>query len=139
MALVAVGAALVAVTLLAGWFLISTDAVDDRYELGWRQLFAERFWPFEPRTGTTSCMVGQHTSTPLNVISAIGSAMLVVGLCALVRRVPWARMLLTPIRAAGAMTLTLYTIHVLWAWRLRVDFLDDHPDDVPARAATATG
>ena len=52
--------------------------------------------------------------------------MLVVGVCALLVRLPWARIVLTPVRAAGAMTLTLYTIHVLWAWRLRVDYMNDH-------------
>jgi uncharacterized membrane protein YeiB len=120
------GAALLAMTLLAGWFLIRTGALDDRYDLGWRQLFAETFWPYEPAHWNDLLRVGSHTSTPLNVIGAIGSAVLVVGLCALALRLPWARLSLTPIRAAGAMTLTLYTVHVLWAWRLRVDYMDDH-------------
>ncbi|KAA1399963.1 DUF418 domain-containing protein [Aeromicrobium ginsengisoli] len=127
--LAGVGAALVAVTLVAGWILIRNGAVDDRYDMGWRQLFAESFWPFEPTRWNDLLQVGQHTSTPLNVFSSIGSAILVVGLCALVIRVPWARLLLTPVRAAGAMTLTLYTIHVLWTWRLRVGFNEDHPND----------
>ena len=123
---VADGAALVAVTLLAGWFFIRTDAVDGDGDLGWRLLFAERFWPFDTGRWNDLLIVGSHTSTPLNVISAIGSAILVIGLSALVLRLPWARIALTPIRAAGAMTLTLYTIHVLWAWRLRVDYMEDH-------------
>lgn len=126
--LVADGAALLAVTLLAAWFLIRTDAVNDRYDLGWRQLFAERFWPYKPAYWNDLLLAGSHTSTPLNVLSAIGSAVLVVGLCALALRLPWARITLTPIRAAGAMTLTLYTIHVLWAWRLHVDYMDSHDD-----------
>jgi uncharacterized protein len=130
--LVGVGAALVVVTLVAGWILIKTGTVVDRYDLGWRQLFAESFWPYEPMHWNDLLQVGQHTSTPLNVIGSIGSAILVVGLCALVVRVPWARWLLTPVRAAGAMTLTLYTIHVLWAWRLRVGFIEGHPDDFPS-------
>nr|WP_254451119.1 DUF418 domain-containing protein [Aeromicrobium stalagmiti] len=62
--------------------------------------------------------VGEHTSTPLNLVSAIGSALLVIGLCALAVRLPWSRLLLTPLRSAGAMTLTLYTVHVLWFWRI---------------------
>ncbi len=126
--LVGAGAALVAGTLAAGWVLIRTGTVDDRYEMGWRQLFAQSYWPFDSAHWNDLLQVGEHTSTPLNVFSSIGSAILVVGLCALVVRAPWARLLLTPIRAAGAMTLTLYTIHVLWAWRLRVDLLEDHPE-----------
>ena len=122
------GAALLAITVLAGWFLVRTGAVDDRYDLGWRQLVAERFWPFKPAYWNDLLLVGSHTSTPLNVISAIGSAVLVIGLCALALRLPWARVLLTPVRAAGAMTLTLYTIHVLWAWRLHVEYMDAHDD-----------
>jgi uncharacterized protein len=118
--LVAVGAVLVAATLAIGWALIKADAVGDRSGSGWRLLFRERSYPFEPARWDELLLVGQHTSTPLNVLSAIGSALLMIGICALAIRVPWARLLLWPIRAAGAMTLTLYTIHVLWAWRLRV-------------------
>lgn len=123
--LVADGAALLVVTLLAGWFLIRTGAVDDPDELGWRQLFEERFWPFDPAHWDDLLFVGSHTSTPLNVLSATGSAVLVVGLCALAVQSRWSRVAFTPLRAAGAMTLTLYTIHVLWAWRLRVDVVND--------------
>lgn len=129
--LVADGAALLAVTLLVGWFLIRTDALDDPDDLGWRQLFEERHWSFEPAHWNDLLLVGSHTSTPLNVLSAIGSAMLVIGLCALAVRLPWARIALTPLRAAGAMTLTLYTIHVLWAWRMRVDIVNDPAASFP--------
>jgi uncharacterized protein len=121
--LVVDGAALLMLALIAGLLLIRTGAVDDPYDLGWRRLFEERLWPFEPAHWSDLLLVGSHTSTPLNVISAIGSAVLVVGVCALLLRLPWARVILTPVRAAGAMTLTLYTIHVLWAWRLQVDQL----------------
>jgi uncharacterized protein len=124
--LVVVGAVMVVVTLTAGWVLIRAGAAPDRAELGWRSLFAQRAWPFEPAHWDDLLLVGQHTSTPLNVIGVIGSAVLVVGLCALAVSVPWARTLLTPIRAAGAMTLTLYTIHVLWAWRIEVAYVEDH-------------
>ena len=124
--LVGDGVAIVAVTLAAGLVLIRTDAVHDPGDLRWRQLFGEHQWPFEPAHWNNLLLVGSHTSMPLNVLSAIGSAVLVVGLCALAMRLPWARMVLNPVRAAGAMTLTLYTIHVLWAWRMHVDHLDDH-------------
>ncbi len=124
--LVTDGAMLLVLALLAGWVLIRTGQLDDPNDLGWRQLFEERQWPFDPAHWNDLLLVGTHTSTPLNVVSAIGSAVLVVGVCALLVRVPWVRIVLAPVRAAGAMTLTLYTIHVLWAWRLRVDYMNDH-------------
>ncbi|MEO6605638.1 MAG: DUF418 domain-containing protein, partial [Aeromicrobium sp.] len=73
-------------------------------------------------------LVGQHTTRPLGMLSAIGSALLVIGLCALLVKVPWARIAMTPVRAAGAMTLTLYTTHVLWSWRIKTGFMEDHPE-----------
>lgn len=118
--LVAAGAVLLVLTLAAGLILIRTGAVHDRHELGWRLLFAERFWPFEPAHWDDLLLVGAHTSTPLNVLSAIGSVILVIGLAPLVVRLPWARLLLTPVRAAGTMTLTLYAAHALWFWRISV-------------------
>lgn len=123
--LVVVGAALVATTLGAGWWLIDQGKVDDEQGLGWRLLVSGSRWPYEKATWNDLLLVGEHTSTPLNVLSAIGSAVLVIGLCALVLRLSWSRLLLMPLRAAGAMTLTLYTIHVLWTWRLHVATLDD--------------
>lgn len=123
--LVAVGAALVVTTLGAGWWLIEHGRVDDPDGLGWRLLFSQEPWPYGDATWNNLLLVGEHTSTPLNVVSAIGSAVLVVGLCALVLLLPWSRLVLTPLRAAGAMTLTLYTIHVLWTWRLRIAELDE--------------
>lgn len=55
--------------------------------------------------------VAPHSGTPLDLAQTIGSAMAVVGLCLLVtRREPrvWAAVF-----GAGAMTLSLYTLHVL--------------------------
>jgi uncharacterized membrane protein len=52
-------------------------------------------------------VVTPHSATPLDLIHTIGTSLVVVGLTLLVRRgLGW-------IAAAGAMTLTLYTIHVL--------------------------
>lgn len=123
--LVAAGASLVAATLGAGWLLIEQGKVDDPYDLGWRLLFTQGSWPYEDASWNNLLLAGEHTSTPLNVLSAIGSGLLVVGLCALALHVPWARLVLTPIRSAGAMTLTLYTIHVLWTRQFRLDHLDE--------------
>lgn len=87
----------------------------------WRLLFARDAYPYEPVGWDALWVVGPHTSMPLNVISAIGSAALVLGLGALVVRSDLVRRATLPVRAAGAMTLTLYTVHVLWTWRLRLD------------------
>jgi uncharacterized membrane protein YeiB len=107
---------------------IKAGVFDNLADDSWRGLFVGPSYPYERPTWDELLLVGQHTSRPLGVISAMGSAILVVGLCALLAKVPWARVALTPVRAAGAMTLTLYTMHVLWSWRLKVDFLNDHPD-----------
>ncbi|AWB91765.1 heparan-alpha-glucosaminide N-acetyltransferase domain-containing protein [Aeromicrobium chenweiae] len=113
--LVGLGTALVVVTLGAGWLLVREGAVEDPSGFGWRSLFTGRYGPTE---WNDLLRLGQHTSTPLNLVSATGSALLAIGLCALAVRVPWLRLALTPLRAAGTMTLTLYTVHALWFWRL---------------------
>jgi len=121
------GAVLLGGSLGVGSVAIARGVFDDRYVQGWRQLFVRAAYPYEPATWRELWLVGEHTSRPLNVVGAIGSALLVVGLCALLARLPWARIVLLPLRAAGTMTLTLYTIHVLWSWRLAIhaDASDD--------------
>jgi uncharacterized protein len=114
------GVALLTASLGAGALAISRGVFDDWYVQGWQQLFVRASYPYEPARWRELWLVGEHTSRPLNVVGAIGSALVVIGLCALVVRVPWARLLLRPMRAAGAMTLSLYTVHVLWSWRLTV-------------------
>ncbi|MET0929457.1 MAG: DUF418 domain-containing protein [Aeromicrobium sp.] len=118
------GAVLLLGTLTTGLVAISRGVFSDWDVEGWRQLFVSASYPYEPATWDELWLVGEHTSRPLNVLSAIGSALLVIGLCALLARLPWARLVLTPLRAAGAMTLTLYTIHVLWSWRLAAGAID---------------
>ncbi|WP_162891119.1 DUF418 domain-containing protein [Aeromicrobium sp. A1-2] len=125
--LVVVGAGLVLLTLTAGWILIRTGMVDDPDDLGWRLLVAGISGRPAGARWNDLLLVGSHTSTPLNLLSSGASAVLVIGLCALVVQGRWARQLLTPIRAAGAMMLTVYTVHVLWAWRLRVNHLEEFP------------
>ena len=126
--LVVAGTTLVVSTLSLGMAAIKAGKFDVLMDGSWRALFAGPSYPYHRPEWDELLLVGQHTSRPLGVISAMGSAILVVGLCALLVKVHWARLALTPVRAAGAMTLTLYTIHVLWSWRLKVDFLNDHPD-----------
>jgi uncharacterized protein len=114
------GAVLLVATLAIGMVGISRDVFGPTGVQGWRLLFVRGDYPYVPARWEELWLVGEHTSRPLNVLSAIGSALLVIGLCALVVRVPWARLVLTPVRSAGAMTLTLYTIHVLVTWRLAI-------------------
>ena len=114
------GVVLLAVSFGAGALAISRGVFDDWYVQGWQQLFVRASYPYEPARWRELWLVGEHTSRPLNVVGAIGSALVVIGLCALVMRIPWSRVVLRPLSAAGAMTLSLYTVHVLWSWRLTV-------------------
>ncbi|PWJ56471.1 Protein of unknown function [Quadrisphaera granulorum] len=52
-----------------------------------------------------------HSATPFDLVGTTGSALVVLGAALLVGRVvPW---LLAPLAGAGAMTLTLYSLHVV--------------------------
>ncbi|MGA8851208.1 MAG: DUF418 domain-containing protein [Aeromicrobium sp.] len=99
--------------------VVATLSVAWLRDRDWAALFDRN--PYEPATWDDLWVVGPHTSMPLNVVGAIGSAALVLGLAGLVVRSAIARRLVAPISAAGAMSLTLYTIHVLWTWGLRLD------------------
>ncbi|MFC5679293.1 DUF418 domain-containing protein [Aeromicrobium endophyticum] len=112
------GVVLLGISFGAGAVAISRGVFDDWSVQGWQQLFVRASYPYEPATWRELWLVGEHTSRPLNVIGAIGSALVVIALCALVMHVPWSRVVLRPLSAAGAMTLSLYTVHVLWSWRL---------------------
>jgi uncharacterized membrane protein YeiB len=112
------GVVLLGVSFGVGAVAIARGVFDDWSVQGWQQLFVRASYPYEPARWRELWMVGEHTSRPLNVLGAIGSALVVIALCALVMRVPWSRIVLRPLTAAGAMTLSLYTVHVLWSWRL---------------------
>ena len=65
-----------------------------------------------------------HTATPFDLVHTTGSALLVIGLCLLVTRVlptVWA-----VVFGAGAMTLSLYTLHVIL--RTPPFWPDDNPE-----------
>ncbi len=71
---------------------------------------------WQPEQGSSwwyLALSGPHAHTSLDVVHVLGVAMAVVGACLLLTRVPTVRRLLWPLQAAGAMTLTLYTAHVL--------------------------
>jgi hypothetical protein len=75
--------------------------------------------------------VAPHSGTPLDLAQTIGSAMAVLGLCLLVTRVQpraWAAAF-----GAGAMTLSLYTLHVLLmgrGWWPDLESPDSYDDQV---------
>ncbi len=82
----------------------STDDVAEVLATGW--------------TGTTPTDTGwwlatlaPHSTTPLDLASTIGLSLAVLGVCILVGRTTTA--LLRPLAAAGSMTLTLYSLHLL--------------------------
>ncbi|MGJ9421638.1 DUF418 domain-containing protein [Aeromicrobium sp. CF3.5] len=105
----------------------ATLAIGRLFEPDWRQLFARDLYPSTPVDWTDVWVTSPHSSMPLNVIGAMGSAVMVVGLCVMLARVPAVAKLVWPLAAAGSMTLTLYTVHALWTWRLRLD--DPVPDE----------
>ncbi len=104
-----------------GVAVVATLSVAWLRDRDWAALFDRDLYPYEPATWDDLWFVGPHTSMPLNVIGAIGSAALAIGLAGLVVQSPVVRRLVSPVSAGGAMTLTLYTVHVLWTWRLRLD------------------
>jgi uncharacterized membrane protein len=54
-----------------------------------------------------------HASTPLDLLHTSGVAIALLGAMLLLARQTWGRRVMTPVAAAGSMTLTLYTAHVL--------------------------
>ena len=58
-------------------------------------------------------VAGPHSGTSFDLIGVTGSALAVLGACLLLVRVDLLRRISFPVAAAGAMTLTLYTIHVV--------------------------
>lgn len=111
-----VGGALLAVAAnLAGLAALRSGALDGVLrDTSWRGLFAP-WWSVEEVTDPVRLLVvGEHTSSTLNVLASTGTAVAVVGLCLLVTHLPGARTALAPLLAAGAMPLSLYTLHVLW-------------------------
>ncbi|MFT4188091.1 MAG: heparan-alpha-glucosaminide N-acetyltransferase domain-containing protein [Aeromicrobium sp.] len=113
------GAAVTVVALWAAAVALYLGVFEDR--LG-PPRFSQLFWTwtaYDPLDPVTLWAAGQHTSTPLNVIGAAGSATMAVGLCVWVCGSARLRRLTVPIQAAGAMTLTLYCLHVLMVWNNR--------------------
>jgi uncharacterized membrane protein YeiB len=64
------------------------------------------------------------TATPVTMLVGTGTALAVLGAALLVTHLPGATRLLAPLAAAGSMTLTLYSAHILW---LATGILADEP------------
>ncbi|WNV76039.1 heparan-alpha-glucosaminide N-acetyltransferase domain-containing protein [Geodermatophilus sp. DSM 44513] len=116
------GAGLVAAAQLTSWLLL--DVLGGRADLA----------AASTASGMTSAQLGEalavgwsgttptdtawwlatlapHSTTPLDLASTIGLGLVVLGVCILLGRTTTA--LLRPLAAAGSMTLTLYSLHVL--------------------------
>ena len=83
-------------------------------------------WGPDPSLPTTSwwwlTIVAPHSSTPLDILLTIGTSLAILG--AVLLAAPAISGVLTPLAAAGTMTLTLYTTHLLV---LATGFLADLP------------
>jgi hypothetical protein len=68
-------------------------------------------------------LASPHAHTQLDLVHSTGSAMAVLGASLLITRIATADRLLRPVQLAGAMTLTLYSAHILV---LATGLLEDH-------------
>lgn len=74
-------------------------------------------------------LTSPHSRTQLDMVHTLGSAMAVLGAFLLLTRIPAVRRLLAPLATAGAMTLTLYSAHivVIGSGVLDVGMTEDNP------------
>jgi uncharacterized membrane protein YeiB len=85
-------------------------------------------WDMEPTPSWWWLTVrSHHACTPIDAVHTLGTAMAVLGAVLLITKRVAARHLLWPLGAAGAMTLTIYSTHVLV---LGSDVLSDDPLDL---------
>lgn len=114
------GAALAAFSALASWLLLHPLGGIGRLlaaspYLGRDDVQDVLVWGPDPVLPTSTwwwlAVAGPHTNTPLALLSGVGTGALVLGLCLLVAR--RAEGVLLPLVAAGSMTLTLYSAHLL--------------------------
>ncbi|MFC5382296.1 heparan-alpha-glucosaminide N-acetyltransferase domain-containing protein [Aquipuribacter nitratireducens] len=117
--LVGSGLLLAAGSWLVSWALLSTAAAQ-RALAGGDPLSGRGVeGPFFGTTPTSSwwwlAIRTPHSGAPLDLLGTAGVALAVVGACLLVARGPAGAVLL-PLAAAGSMTLTLYSAHVVAVW-----------------------
>jgi uncharacterized membrane protein len=80
-----------------------------------------------PRQGSSwwyLALPSPHSHTPVDLVHTLGSAMAVLGAALLLTRVPAVARVLWPVAAAGSMSLTLYSAHLLL---LATGVLQDDP------------
>jgi hypothetical protein len=116
--LLAVGATVVSRTLLArddAWDALAATYPDPRVADDPALLAATLTHGLHGTTPTGSwwwlATVAPHSGSPLDLAQTIGSALAVIGLCLLAAR--WQPRAWAAVFGAGAMTLTLYTLHVV--------------------------
>ena len=114
------GLALAVTSRLTSWVLLYPLGGLDRLvtERSWydspAEAATELLW--EPEQGSSwwyLAVAGPHAHSTLDMVHVLGSAMAVLGAALLATRVPAVRRLVGPLATAGAMTLTLYTAHIL--------------------------
>ncbi len=97
--------------------LSGSDLVEARNVLLWDPELTSSWWYL--------ALPAPHSTTPVDMVRTLGSALAVLGAALLLSRVPVVARLLRPLAAAGAMTLTLYCGHLLV---LATGVLDDAPE-----------
>ncbi|WP_346619106.1 heparan-alpha-glucosaminide N-acetyltransferase domain-containing protein [Blastococcus montanus] len=119
--IVLIGAGLVVGARTTSWLLL--DVLGGRAELGTgarasmtaddveRVLQSGWAGTTPPDTGWWLATTAPHSSTPLDMLYTIGIALVVLGVFILIGRTTTA--LLRPLAAAGSMTLTVYSLHLL--------------------------
>jgi uncharacterized membrane protein YeiB len=83
----------------------SGDPAQSETELLWNAEQGTSWWYL--------ALTSPHSNTQLDMAHTLGSAMAVLGAALLLARVPVLRRLLMPLAPAGAMTLTLYSSHIV--------------------------
>jgi uncharacterized membrane protein YeiB len=118
--LLAGGVALAAAAQLVSWVLLyplgdmgrllSLEDLDgDRTEA-----MIELLWdPVQGSSWSYLALASPHAHTQLDLVNSTGSALAVLGLALLLTRLPAAQRVLAPVQAAGTMSLTLYSAHIL--------------------------
>jgi uncharacterized membrane protein YeiB len=90
------------------------DVVANRNGLDVRDTFSlESLGTVPPTSWWWLALAGPHTTTPLDLLHTVGTSMLVLGTALLLLRIRLVSAVLTPLAAAGSMTLTLYSLHLV--------------------------
>jgi uncharacterized membrane protein len=80
--------------------------------------------PVQPTSFWYLALPTPHSHTPVDVLHTVGSAAAVLGAALLLTRIPVVARVLAPVAAAGSMSLTLYSAHLVL---LATGFLGDDP------------